>query len=286
MAPEATRIVRASIVLPTYNRRQLIVELLGSLHEISIPSEEVEIIVIDDGSTDDTLDHLAGVYPAVRCLRNDCTRGPSAARNQAAALACGDLLLFLDTDGVVHDNWLKSMLKADDGHTVLLGNVVDFSGGRVQQVPRRATFLGKSIACRPERANTGPSCNLAMPRACFEALGGFDEELPYYFEDSDLCIRAGRAGYPFRFVADAIFRHHGTERKQGPAIEMQEHNSTYAMLKFYRGDRLRSMIFTVLNGGWLVTRATWWLLHLRFIDTARLVRGWARAYRRFMGRPT
>lgn len=273
--------MRASIIIPSHNRSPFLQALLASLTS-AIDDSDVEIIVVDDGSTDGTAEDLAVDFPGIRLLSVPTVRGPSYGRNRGADAAQGDLLLFLDSDGVVEEGWLDALLHADSGRHVLLGNVVDFHGGRTQSVPRRATFIGKSLPCRPESANTGPSCNLAVPRDLFQALGGFDEELPYYFEDSDLCIRAARAGHPFRFVADAVFRHHGTERKTGDAIRLQEAHSTYAMLKTYEDDILRSVTFSLANGTWLLTRAVWWTARGRLDDVALLLRGWGSAYIRYL----
>ncbi|MCF6284283.1 MAG: glycosyltransferase [Candidatus Hydrogenedentes bacterium] len=274
--------MRVSVIIPTCNRCDGITELLHALNTAMADHDACELIVVDDASTDGTNEALATTFPEVRLVRCPVPSQPSRARNLGAAEARGSLLLFLDDDGVVDEGWLTAMLVAEREATVLLGNVVDFHGGRVQSVPRRTTFIGKSLRCRPERANTGPSCNLGIPRACFEALGGFDEELPYYFEDSDLCIRAARAGFDFRFVADAVFRHRGSEQKTGDAIRMQEHNSTYAMLKYYEDDVLRSLTFSVLNGVWMGARFAAWALRGRFGEAGLLLCGWAGAYLRYV----
>jgi hypothetical protein len=264
----------ASIIIPSRDRRTLLCALLDSLARELDGRGDVEVIVVDDASCDGTAAAVGKRYPWVRLELTETALGPSAARNRAACVASGRLLLFLDADGEVAEGWLEAMLVADDGHTVLLGNVVDFVGGRVQSVPRRSTFLGKSLRCRPERANTGPSCNLGVPKVLFEALGGFDEELRYYFEDSDLCIRAKRAGAKFCFVAEAVFRHHGSEVKRGDAIRLQEAHSVYAMLKAYEGNWVLMAAFTVLNGAWMKLRALSWCLRGRWRDAGLLVRGW------------
>lgn len=274
--------MRASIIIPSHNRLPLLTALLASLTS-AIDNADVEIIVVDDSSTDGTEENITANFPDLRILSLPSMKGPSHGRNRGAEFAQGRLLLFLDSDGVVEEGWLDAMLRADSGQHVLLGNVVDFCGERTQSVPRRATFIGKSLPCRPERANTGPSCNLALPRDIFHALGGFDEELPYYFEDSDLCIRAARAGHPFSFVADAVFRHHGTEQKTDDAIRLQEAHSTYAMLKRYEDDILRSVAFTLANGAWLLTRIVWWTARGRLDDVGLLLRGWSSAYVRYLG---
>lgn len=272
-----------SIIIPSRDRRAWLCALLDSLARELDGREDVEVIVVDDASCDGTAMAVAAGFPWVRLEVAERSLRPSAARNVAARRAQGSLLLFLDADGEVSEGWLTAMLTADDGHTVLLGNVVDFLSGRVQSVPRRATFLGKSLRCRPERANTGPSCNLGMPKALFEALGGFDEELPYYFEDSDLCIRAKRAGAFFRFVAEAVFRHHGSEVKRGEAIRLQEAHSVYAMLKYYEGDWVRMVVFTLGNGMWLKLRVLTWCLSVRWGDAGLLIRGWLEGNLRYFG---
>jgi len=270
----------ASIIIPCHDRREDVLALLASLATEATASHGVEVIVADDGSADGTAAAVSAAFQEARVLSSGENLGPARTRNRAAAAARGGLLIFLDSDGAVAPGWLAALLSADDGGTVLLGNVVDFDGGRVQSVPRRATFLGKSLRCAPHRANTGPSCNLGIPRTCFEALGGFDETIPYYFEDSDLCIRARRAGCGFRFVEGAVFRHKGTERKRGDAIRMQERNSVYAMRKAYRGRPLHTAAFIVLNGAWCASRLAAWAARGRFTDCGRLLRGFLEGHRR------
>lgn len=274
---------RASIVIATHDRRADLAECLESVRLQLLPEYDVEIVVIDDASSDDTPAMVRERFPEVRFIVNEENKGPAYSRNVASRAARGRLLIYLDSDGAVTPGWLDAMLAADDGHTVLLGCAVDYASGRVQRLPRRATFIGKSLQCRPERANTGPSCNLGVPRACFDRLNGFDEEIPHYFEDSDLCIRAGRAGFGFRYLPEAVFRHKGCDIAQGEAIAKQEHNSTYAMLKAYRGRWFHLAAFTALNGAWVAIRLVQWSLSGRIKDCARLWRGWSSAYRRYWG---
>lgn len=278
---------RASIIIAVRNRRDDLLECLRSLAAEPLDALGAEIIVADDASTDGTAEALEQFHRQthpLKVLRLPEAHGPSAARNAAARIATGDLFLFLDSDGAVTPGWLQAMQDAHDGRTLLLGCAVDYHGGAVQGLPRRATFLGKSLRCRPGRANTGPSCNLGVPRAAFETLHGFDEEIPYYFEDSDLCIRARTAGYRFAYLPHAIFRHKGSPRKKGDAIRMQEHNSTYAMLKAYRHNPLMLAAFTAANTAWLAARLLPWLLTGRTHEARLLLTGWTTAHTRFLKR--
>ncbi|MFM1919401.1 MAG: hypothetical protein RLZZ303_1035 [Candidatus Hydrogenedentota bacterium] len=272
---------RASIVIAVHNRADDLLECLDSLSMQPLEAFGVEVIVVDDASTDRVMEQIAARHPGVRLLRHAENRGPAASRNAGSREARGGLILYLDSDGVAAPGWLEAMMARHDGDTVLLGCPVDYHGGRVQGTPRRATFLGKSLRCAPHRANTGPSCNLAVPRACFDALGGFDEEIPYYFEDSDLCIRARKAGFRFAYVEQAVFRHKGNEIKKGAAIRMQERNSTYAMLKAYARAPAARFAFSVANAAWLLGRIFLWTLRGRVGEARLLWAGWRQAYRDF-----
>ena len=273
--------LKASVVIASYNRKDDVCECLGALPLELLDANDAEVIVVDDGSTDGTVEAIGSAYPWVRVLVNVQNSGPAFSRNRGSREARGQLLVYLDSDAVPERSWLGEMVAHDDGRTVLLGCIKDYGSERVQGGPRRATFIGKSVRCGPERANTGASCNLGIPRACFDAIGGFDEEIPYYFEDSDLCIRAGKAGYGAQYVATAVVRHKGTEVKQGKAVWQQEHNSTYAMLKAYRGKPFRTALFTVLNCSWALWRVAVLGGKLNRNDGRRILSGCLSAYARF-----
>jgi GT2 family glycosyltransferase len=283
MAADATqdRPLAGSILICTYNRRDALAECLASLPWDAVAAQRAEVIVVDDGSSDGTSTLVAEQFPAARLLINAPNRGLAFSRNRAGNAAQGRLLIYLDDDTAVQPGWLDALVAHDNGQRLLGGRILDWTGDREQGGPARFTFLGKRLPCAPERANVGTGANLATPAACFAAIGGFDEDLPYYFEDSDYCIRAHRAGFGFAYVPEAVVRHRGSERKSGHAIYMQERNSTYAMLKMYRGDVPRLLAFTLGNGAWLVARLVLWSLRFRLRDGSRLFRGWCAAYAQF-----
>lgn len=276
--------LNASIIVVSFNRRDDLREALAALDAETLDRNAAEILVVDDGSTDDTSEMVAAAYPHIRLLQNDSNHGPSFSRNRASREAHGKLLIYLDSDAVPASRWLERLIENDDGNTVLIGAVRDYEGDRLQSGPRRATFIGKSVRCHPSKANTGASCNLAIPKSCFDAIGGFDEELPYYFEDSDLCIRARKAGYNARYLFDAEVRHKGSETKRGHAVWMQERNSTYAMLKAYRNKPLHLLAFTLANTSWAIARATIYMLRGNVSDAAQLIRGNVAGNRRYLSR--
>lgn len=97
-----------SVVIPTWNRARLVCEAVGSA--LSQRAGEVEVIVVDDASTDETADLLARTFGSrIRLLRLVSRRGPGAARNAGVLLARGDFISFLDSDDV----WLPGKLDAE-----------------------------------------------------------------------------------------------------------------------------------------------------------------------------
>ncbi|HOH41613.1 MAG TPA: glycosyltransferase [Candidatus Hydrogenedentes bacterium] len=276
--------MHASIIIAVYNRREDVHACLSALPVAELTQKNTEVILVDDGSTDGVREMAAQEFPHVQTLRLEDNKGPSFARNLGAKVARGSLLIFLDSDAVPEDRWLDTFLLCDDGNTVLIGRILDYHTGKDQDRPRRSTFLGKSLPCSPRHANAGSSCNLALPASLFSAIGGFDPDIPYYFEDSLLCIHARRHGARFRYLSDARVRHKGSGTRQGDTIRMQEHNSTYAMLMLYRHSFGRVLLFTAGNGFWLLIRLFVRLLTGRLHDAVLLAKGWGSAYSRFVSR--
>lgn len=105
--------MRVSVVIPTYNSAPLVVEAVRSVLAQTRPAAEV--LVVDDGSTDDTADRLAGFGSPVRVIRKE-NGGVSSARNRGVAEATGDLIAFLDADDVWHPRKLEVQLGVLDRH--------------------------------------------------------------------------------------------------------------------------------------------------------------------------
>ncbi|MGI6137872.1 MAG: glycosyltransferase family 2 protein [Candidatus Hydrogenedentales bacterium] len=273
--------MNASIIIAVYNRREELRECLEALTPAALEAWKAEVLVIDDGSTDGTAEMVARDFPHVRRLKTPGRMGPTGARNLAAAEAKSPLLIFLDSDAVPEAPWLEEMTAKDDGKTVLIGEILDYHSLKLQYGPRRSTFIGKSLPCKPERANVGPSCNLAIPAAAFKELGGFWEEIPFGFEDSFLCINARAQGMAFRYLEKAVVRHKGKKERVGDTIRVTEHNGVYAMLHFYRGSFWKQLFFTIANGAWLFTRCILWTTQGKAADARQLWQGWTSAYKRY-----
>ncbi|MET1000230.1 MAG: glycosyltransferase [Acidimicrobiia bacterium] len=209
---EDDRALQVSVVIPVYNGRRHLAEAVESLATQTRPP--VELIVIDDGSSDDgpaVLEAVDAPFP-IRIVRQ-ARAGQSTARNRGVELAQGELLAFLDQDDTWHPHHLEAMCAHfedaplvgwvfsdfdeidEDGRTVTLSFLRENS----VQHPRRTL-----TACLAQNLMVIPSASV-MRRSMFTALGGFDEQLQGY-EDDDLYVRAFRAGWQLVFEPQSLTR--------------------------------------------------------------------------------
>ncbi|MEO6393583.1 MAG: glycosyltransferase [Pyrinomonadaceae bacterium] len=197
--------VGVSVIIPTYNRRDALIETLGALYRCEFPAGQWETIVVDDGSNDGTTEAvqewIAATGASARYHRQT-NAGPARARNQGANLAAGANLIFIDNDIVVQPDFLSGhmeMLAANPGCWVV---------GRIRHPPQlRETPFGRyrddlweefhqthdGAAIAETKGIT--AANLSLPAADFARLGGFDEGFTIAScEDWELGMRARRAG--------------------------------------------------------------------------------------------
>lgn len=271
------------IIIPVRNRCDVLLETIESMKFLS-GNEEVKLVVVDDASTDDTAQKVRERFPFVELVVNESPRGPSYSRNRGASLYEPEYYVFLDSDIEVPGEWMSAVHKHASPNHVIAGKVVNYYNREVEVGPRCATFLGGSIPCPEHQANVGSSCNLVVPYACFKAIDGFDEEIPYYFEDSDFCIRARRAGFPVKYVDEVVVYHKHSGYKTGKRIEMHVQNRTYAMSKAYEKKPAKLALFFLLNSAWVFVQSFIRSLKLQFGDSLAILRGWIKGNRKFMQR--
>lgn len=184
---------RTSVVIPTYNSGPLVVEAVESVLAQTHPAGEV--IVVDDGSADDTAARLARFGPPVRYVRTE-NGGVSAARNRGVAEAAGDLVAFLDADDVWHPRKLEYQVAAlarrpDVG---LLGTgLYDWPGAHPAVGPPAAGDLVPLRADDLVVRNSLVTSTVLARAAVLRAAGPFDRTL-HGPEDHDLWIRVARRG--------------------------------------------------------------------------------------------
>lgn len=207
-AVPASAAPRASIVIPVFNQ---LAHTLACLHALAEhpPAAPCEVIVVDDGSCDDT----ASVLPRVAGLRyhrRPANGGFIAACNDGAALARGELLVFLNNDTVPQPGWLDALLATFEAvpEAGLVGAQLLYPDGRLQE--SGGVVFSDGSAWNYGRFEAPEDCRfaylrdcdyasgaaIAVPRALFARLGGFDTRYaPAYYEDTDLAFAVRAQGH-------------------------------------------------------------------------------------------
>lgn len=209
-----------SVIIPTYNRAGTIERTLKSVLSQTLPS--LEVIVVDDGSTDRTAEVLLPYRDRIHLIRQD-NQGPSAAKNSGIKAATGDILAFLDSD----DCWLPDKLErqvrllertSSAGVTCCVCNATMRFGARATtsfEVARLYPKLREGLWSNPADviADRFLLFNqvVAIRRSALEEVGFFREDLPYGpNEDYDYALRLSVLG-PWSFIADplVLWEEHG-----------------------------------------------------------------------------
>jgi len=201
-----------SVIIPSYNRAHTLKRALDSVLAQTRPADE--IIVVDDGSTDDTEQLVIKHYPQVIYIKQ-ANQGVSAARNRAIKIASGEWLALLDSD----DEWLPSklatqlaLLDQQPGHMLVHSDEIWIRNGvRVNQMKKHTKTGGWIFEnCLPLCA-ISPSAAM-IHRGLFTEIGLFDEELPAC-EDYDLWLRI-TAHYPVLYCEEALILKYGGHEDQ------------------------------------------------------------------------
>jgi len=197
---------RVSVVIPVFNQLDLTLSCLASL--VRYTPEIYEVIVVDDASTDDTPRVLSRIRN-LRYLRQEENQGFVGSVNTGAQVARGQVLVFLNNDTLLTPGWLEALLEALSEEKVgAVGAKLIYPDGRLQEaggiVFRDASGwnyghlqdpAAPEYNFRREVDYCSGAC-LAVRRALFEELGGFDKLFsPAYYEDADLCFRLRQRGY-------------------------------------------------------------------------------------------
>ncbi|MBD2208634.1 glycosyltransferase [Nostoc linckia FACHB-104] len=190
-----------SVVIPTYNRQPILEKCLRALEVQdlgeSTPITGYEVVLVDDGSTDGTLEWLAAhkeEFPHVRCFEQD-HQGPAAARNLGVEQAQGDTIIFIDSDLVVLSNFLQAHAEALVQGQKKLGSDRFFTYGAVINTANFDNPTSEPYKVTDFSAAFFATGNVAIPKHWLEKVGLFDTRFQLYgWEDLELGVRLKNLG--------------------------------------------------------------------------------------------
>jgi GT2 family glycosyltransferase len=207
-------VVKASVVISTYNRADALEPTLGALADQDVPASDYEVLVVDDGSTDTTPDVLAAISVPyrLRLFRQPENRGVSAGRNVGLREAEGDVVIMLSDDMVVPRDFISTHLATLErfpnswvvGGFGQLEALTETPFGRYLESLERQfdrARMGGRIEDQIYEMGTPTARNLSLPRSDLDRVGLFDEQFRVTCEDQDLAHRATQQG--IRFIYNA-----------------------------------------------------------------------------------
>ena len=206
--------MKISVVIPTYNRCELIALTIRTVLDQDFPRDDYEVIVVVDGCRDGSADflRLLNTQCPLIVLEEERNRGPGHAKNVGLAAARGDLVLFLDDDLLCERNLLAAHADAHRNAPprLVVGQVlISPASPRQLSTELEAGNLENWIQClsgAPEGSwpvNLPIGTNVSTPRSEVLHMGGFDENLSRMHEDLDLAFRLRAAGLELRFQPTA-----------------------------------------------------------------------------------
>ncbi len=219
-----------SIIILTHNQLELTKLCVGSIRRFT--AEPIELIFVDNASTDGTPDFLATV-PGATIIRNSVNRGFGAGANQGLQVAKGEQLLLLNNDTIVTAGWLRRLLDAlrSDCKVGLVGPCSNRVGGE-QQIEVSYDNLGDLDAFaekwgqqnQNQRLDTGRLVGfcLLISREVIDRIGMLDEQFGIgMFEDDDYCLRAAQAGFRAVIARDSFVHHFGGQTFLGLGVDYE-----------------------------------------------------------------
>jgi GT2 family glycosyltransferase len=210
-----------SFVIPTYNRAPILAQCLHALDAQDGAPVEYEVVVVDDGSTDDTEAAMDTLVPElsipVRLLHQQ-NQGAATARNLGVMAAQGNLIGFLGDDIVVGRSYVRNLYSGYLEHEGEFHGVLGRTHYRADSIPtpfgrwldtKSGFQFDYSEACEgaPLPFELFYASNVLVPRAALEQVGGFDTRLRRAYEDAELGYRLSRHGFTFYFCPEAHAEH-------------------------------------------------------------------------------
>ena len=203
---------KISVIIVNYNGKKLLEKCLESLFKINY--NNFEVILVDNNSTDESIEFVIKNHPNVIVVKLDSNKGFAEPNNIGAKIAKGEYLLFLNNDTVTTTNFISEMVKVLEKDEkiaicqILLskpdGNI-DSSGDFIDKMG--IVYNSKTKTDEIKEISSARGASMLIRKKIFDKLGGFDEKFFFSFEDVDLGWRSWILGYKVVIVPNSIVYH-------------------------------------------------------------------------------
>jgi GT2 family glycosyltransferase len=208
-----------SIIIPVFNHASVTRQCLNAL--LRDLSDAVEVIVVDDGSTDTTPEVLSTYGDRVRVVTHEQNLGFAYACNAGAAASSSPFVVFLNNDTLPVDGWLDALIAYGQSHerAAVVGSKLSFPNDTIQhagvvicqdRVPRHI-YVGfpayHPAVNKSRRFQIVTAASALVRRDAFEEVGRFDTTFSNGYEDVDLCLRLAERGHEIHYCCDSSIYH-------------------------------------------------------------------------------
>lgn len=211
-----------SVIIPTSNSKQLVIQCLYSIARAVY--QNLEIIVVDNASSDGTSNLILERFPNVKILRSERNLGYAIGNNLGIRNSSGTYLILLNDDTLVDPHFISGLIEGMEAEPRaalgsckiygMRGKVLQYAGGFMSKtgypIMRGCWEEDKGQYDRLEEVEWASGACMVIRRKYLEEIGLFDESFRFYYEDTDLSFRARKAGYKVLYIPMASIKHYGS----------------------------------------------------------------------------
>lgn len=241
-----------SVITVNWNGRSHLEVLLPSLMSLG-PGE---VIVVDNGSSDGSVEWLGRRFPQVRLLRNESNQGFASPCNQGARAARGRVLAFVNNDMRCHPAWIDAALPELENCACVASRILDWEGRHIDYNGSSLQYLGYAVqqdlgqvaesVIRRGQALFPCGGSMFVHRDVFLSLGGFDADYFAIFEDVDFGWRLWISGHEVRVAPDSVTYHRGHATFQVQSLPkmryLMHRNALFTIIKNYEESLYRRIV--------------------------------------------
>lgn len=214
-----TNYPKVSIIFPNYNGGKEPIECLNSIRQLNYPKDKLEVVVIDNNSSDGSDIKIEMEFPKVILIRNKTNLGFAKAVNQGIKKSSGDFVFIGNNDLVFEKNSIRNLIffSLKENNIGIAGGILVSKQDRKKIISSFQTFnyitgrvkMNKIKIIKPCSVQWVQGCAMLIPRSIIRKVGIFDEGFEKaYFEDLDICKRVQMSGFKTMLYPSAIFYHH------------------------------------------------------------------------------
>jgi GT2 family glycosyltransferase len=264
--------IETSIIIANYNGKRFLKGCIESLQKLDYPKEKLEVIMVDNLSSDDSVSYVRKNYPDVKLIVNDANNYCRANNIGIKRSSARKYAVLLNNDTIVDRMWLKELVKTaeSDKRIGCVGSKILFmKGGRIQSVgheyighyywkDRGFDEVDKGQYDKEEEVESLCGASLLIKKECIEDVGLLDENFGMYLEDVDFAIRCRKKGWKLAYNPKSIV-HHYFRGTSTPRLteEYYEKNRLMLIMKHFPqelGGELRFYVEKVRKNAWLKSK--------------------------------